>query len=422
MEVLDWVSERFTVSPFNGRHSNFSRFAIWVFVSIILINSSFAICEIVSAGEGTATDYRITEISGTLEIKATDSRGDEMLTTEDFAIDRSSDAAKLSEDDRFNIIFKYTLNFAMQTILYTIIILWLLFDARFKESLDSLENNYPDKPTYRDLLKSYNAHRSHCNKKPEDTPSAKRIKKFVGIAWTIATVLFLCLIITLGCVLKFNPFITLLSIVLLIISMLLNHTSYFLCFVYVWFLEKFSKISDLEKYPFLRQMPSKTGVFLKMKRYANENAIIFLVVTLLFTIAIGISLMLLNKYRAADQGWTLYWSLVSLVILAFGIFSFISLFAFSKVFLSTVLNRWKHASSAQLEPEANRAFQSIVNQKQLQLFKVTNEMTEVIQNIYSKQSPHLLDLAAVILALLQLTASVSKNRFALSNQASRVVL
>jgi hypothetical protein len=383
------------------------RFAIGGFLLIIVLNILFVSCEINRIGETEQTDSRSIDIRETLNIRILDATGAEASVSEYFGLNSSVVAEESDTNGKTGAIYwKYFLNFSMQILLYTVILLWFIFDGRFKKNLDQvLSSHYIQHATYRNLLESYKIHRQHCSEKPRKAKLANRVKRIFAIVWFAAALLFTVILWSLELPLVMIA----VSTILLLGSMILNHTSYFLCFVFVWFLKGFSEIKDLESYPFLKQMPSKTGAFLIMKRIANENAIVFFIVSLLFAVTVSIVLQFPHEQGilVLDQNTNiLLLFLAGFLTLIFCLLSFVSLFASSKFFFSVVLNRWKSASSARLEIEANGAFQSILKERQPQHFQEINAMTEVIQNVYSKQSPHLFDLIAVILALLQLMVAV----------------
>lgn len=141
------------------------------------------------------------------------------------------------------------------------------------------------------------------------------------------------------------------TIVLYVLVMTLNYSSYYLCIAYVFFLRSISKI-ELEHN---EQIPSSTWGFQRLLHDSSMVSIAFLVDSMIYVVIyfIEIYVMIGGKYfydialfkEKILLGYVTFFTLLP------SLFSFFIVFILPKVFLDRLLKRWKLEELKRLDDE-----------------------------------------------------------------------
>ncbi|MBE5988707.1 hypothetical protein BXY41_12150 [Lacrimispora xylanisolvens] len=137
------------------------------------------------------------------------------------------------------------------------------------------------------------------------------------------------------------------SLVIFILSMVLNGASYYFCISYVIYLRYLSNFAGTKKFKCNKYIPSSTYGFQFLISFSNNNAYVFLIVSLLYSICGYLILNLISTNVEIKQ--KLYAVVIGGITLLFGIGTFIAIFIVPYAFLKRILIMWKENLMKEIE-------------------------------------------------------------------------
>lgn len=181
----------------------------------------------------------------------------------------------------------------------------------------------------------------------------ERVEIFYIVIWSI------CVVSIIVGIIKFH-FVTLniigwLTILLLAVSLGLNFFSYYLSIILTYFLRQISNISQDLKHN--QYIPSATCGFQRLQSDATMHSMVFLIVTLFYTVLYSIFAIQLFHTAAIPGSLrdNILFGLITYLSLLFGIFTFLVVFLVPKLFLRRLLERWKNASLSSFQESLYQA-------------------------------------------------------------------
>ena len=124
----------------------------------------------------------------------------------------------------------------------------------------------------------------------------------------------------------------------------LSCASYYFCCVGIWFIGKVSKMDALASRPVARWCPDLSPLLFDLRRLASRNSTVFLLVSLLFSVAI-LACVVIRGDAVGDSLFTF----TLLAVLAIGYVTFAVLFVCSRIFINRLVARWCHNALAEIE-------------------------------------------------------------------------
>jgi len=250
-------------------------------------------------------------------------------------------------------------------------IIWILSAPKYYNRANSLKTLFPSSPDYCNLCQKYLNQWSYLKIKNSQSKLEKKIRVFYHIFWIITSISSIVIIVS---IFKLIPFdcIGIATIWLLIASLGLNFSSYYLSITFVYFINKVSFLNNLE---YNKYLPSKTWGLQKLFFCAREGSSTFLIVTLLYTLLFMALIFSGLQNENILNGINKHIKpLLFLIIALFtiGIMTSCIIFIFPKIFLYNLHKNWKEQSLKIFEQELYNAEKNNDYKKIFRLVNIIN--------------------------------------------------
>ncbi len=244
--------------------------------------------------------------------------------------------------------------FLVQLFFLIIITIWIYMAPYFYNDILSLKSLFTNNDEYNS---EYNKMKNKIYLfKFKDNSSICKIIKLVYIIIGIVILLYelYYFYIYYECQLNFNNFF---AIVLVVVSFLLNFSSYYLSLELTYLIRNISKLSNLKYNIFI---PSSTYEFVKLKKNVDNASIVFLIIVVLYNLSY-ITLLIART----NQNNTLE-ILSALCFLIFSIFSCFYATVLPKYYLYQLFFNWKELSLKKFQEKLYNTMENKSSYKQIE--------------------------------------------------------
>ena len=252
------------------------------------------------------------------------------------------------------------LNFLDQVIFSTIIVIWVYFAPKLYEKFSNIKKCFDIVP---DSLGRYknDAFQNLYESSRKDVyllDKQNQGKKFFYIiSWVLLCVCYFIGYYYFGMIAG-NVLNIVLTAVLYALSVFLNGFSWYISVLYTLFLVKVSRMTnqELNQLPHNKYIPSLSSGIKELLLYAEDNSIIFLIVSLLYAVGFFISFKLTGQqnidFFSQEGMWFVF---LTFLVLLPGMITYLVIFLSPRYFLRRILRRWKYQTLRELEHDLYQA-------------------------------------------------------------------